>query len=240
QIEEFHYDEEANVTFEPWFARYEDLFAQDASRLDDAAKVRLLGRKLGAGEYARFANYILPRAPRDLSFEEMVKKLILLFGKTESTLRKRYNFLSMTKLRTEDLLTFTGRVKRACAQFEFSSMTEEQFQCLVLVCVSACIRFKLEVISKGTSGTMSVIPNRSEGVLKPSLVPRVGFAEHPIGLVTVPTEPTSVVIVDVRAIERGSATRLADAEDDRGSIVVVQYHPGWCAACNRNGNLWEY
>nr|XP_049464977.1 uncharacterized protein K02A2.6-like [Anopheles coluzzii] len=133
-ITEFHHDAEANITFESWYARYDDLFSQDASRLDDAAKVRLLGRKLGAGEYARFTNFILPRAPRDLSFSEMVEKLTVLFGKMESTLSKRYKCLSITKSRSEDLLSFTGRVNRACVDFEFASMTEEQFKCLVLVC----------------------------------------------------------------------------------------------------------
>ncbi|XP_058116009.1 uncharacterized protein K02A2.6-like [Anopheles ziemanni] len=52
-ITEFRYEAESDVTFGAWFARYEDLFAQDASRLDDAAKVRLLIRKLGPAEYAR-------------------------------------------------------------------------------------------------------------------------------------------------------------------------------------------
>ncbi|XP_052895504.1 uncharacterized protein LOC128302731 [Anopheles moucheti] len=133
-ITEFHYDADAGVTFESWYARYDDLFAQDAARLDDASKVRLLGRKLGAAEHARFINYILPRSARDFAFSEMVEKLKMLFGKMESTLCKRFKCFNTTKTRDEDLLAFTCRVNRACVEAEFSSMTEEQFKCLVLVC----------------------------------------------------------------------------------------------------------
>ena len=64
-ISEFRYDAESGATFKAWFERYEDLFLRDASRLDDGAKVRLLGRKLGTVEHARYTSFILPRAPRD-------------------------------------------------------------------------------------------------------------------------------------------------------------------------------
>lgn len=37
-ITEFNFDEH-NLTFEMWYARYEDLFEVDAAKLDDAAKV---------------------------------------------------------------------------------------------------------------------------------------------------------------------------------------------------------
>ncbi|XP_052895733.1 uncharacterized protein K02A2.6-like [Anopheles moucheti] len=133
-ISEFRYDPEAGLTFESWYARYIDLFQEDASRLDDAAKVRLLGRKLGTAEHARFSNFILPRVPRDFSFSEMVEKLTVLFGKMESVLSKRFKCFNISKTRTEDLLAFTCRVNKACVEAEFSSMTEEDFKCLILVC----------------------------------------------------------------------------------------------------------
>ncbi|XP_035901058.1 uncharacterized protein K02A2.6-like [Anopheles stephensi] len=133
-ISEFRYDPEAGITFASWYTRYVDLFREDASRLDDAAKVRLLGRKLGTAEHARFSNFILPRAPRDFTFNEMVDKLSVLFGKMESVLSKRFKCFNITKMRTEDLLAFTCRVNKACVDAEFSSMTEEDFKCLILVC----------------------------------------------------------------------------------------------------------
>nr|XP_040226826.2 uncharacterized protein K02A2.6-like [Anopheles coluzzii] len=133
-IAEFRYEAESGVSFEAWFTRYEDLFAKDASRLGDEAKVRLLVRKLGTPEHARYISYILPRSPRDLSFEETVDKLTALFGCRESLLSKRYRCLQICKKRTEDLIAFSCRVNRACVEFQFASMNEETFKCLMLVC----------------------------------------------------------------------------------------------------------
>ncbi|XP_041774515.1 uncharacterized protein K02A2.6-like [Anopheles merus] len=52
-ITEFRFEAEAGITFEAWYSRYEDLFINDAARIDDSAKVRLLMRKLGAMEHER-------------------------------------------------------------------------------------------------------------------------------------------------------------------------------------------
>ncbi|XP_035895367.1 uncharacterized protein LOC118516598 isoform X3 [Anopheles stephensi] len=80
-ITEFRFEAEAGLTFEAWYSRYEDLFVSDAARIDDAAKVRMLMRKLGSMEHERYVNYILPRNPRDLTFEATVEKLKAIFGK---------------------------------------------------------------------------------------------------------------------------------------------------------------
>ncbi|XP_035895370.1 uncharacterized protein LOC118504676 isoform X6 [Anopheles stephensi] len=50
-ITEFRFEAEAGLTFEAWYSRYEDLFVSDAARIDDAAKVRMLMRKLGSMEH---------------------------------------------------------------------------------------------------------------------------------------------------------------------------------------------
>ena len=57
---EFRFDAESGVMFDAWYSRYEDLFANDASRLDDRAKTWLLVHKLGTAEHERFMNFILP------------------------------------------------------------------------------------------------------------------------------------------------------------------------------------
>ncbi|XP_054731489.1 uncharacterized protein K02A2.6-like [Anastrepha obliqua] len=41
-ITEFVYDPELNLTFETWYARYEDLFLVDANKLDEAAKASIV------------------------------------------------------------------------------------------------------------------------------------------------------------------------------------------------------
>ncbi|XP_040158056.1 uncharacterized protein K02A2.6-like [Anopheles arabiensis] len=133
-ISEFRYEAESDVTFSAWFSRYDDLFKQDASRLDDAAKVRLLVRKLGTTEHSRYTSFILPRVPRDVSFQDTVSILSSLFGRAESLVSKRYKCMKLTKAQSEDILTFICRVNRSCVDYQFSSMSENQFKCLTLVC----------------------------------------------------------------------------------------------------------
>ncbi|CAH8577341.1 unnamed protein product [Schistosoma rodhaini] len=83
-IAEFHYDPDANVTFDMWFRRYEDLFKFDFANQDDAWKVRLLLRKLGASELDRYSNLILPLNPCDRSFADTVQTLGQHFGDKKS------------------------------------------------------------------------------------------------------------------------------------------------------------
>ncbi|VDQ03246.1 unnamed protein product [Trichobilharzia regenti] len=52
-ISQFNYNPDANVTFDTWYQRYEDLFTVDFASQDDAWKVRVLLRKLGPAEYER-------------------------------------------------------------------------------------------------------------------------------------------------------------------------------------------
>lgn len=133
-ITEFRYDVDGNVTFASWYSRYEDLFTEDASRLDDDAKVRLLLRKLGISEHERYASFILPQKPGALSFAMTVEKLTSLFGAKQSVVSKRYRCLQATKLPTEDYTTYGCRINKLCVEFELSKMTEEQFKCLMFVC----------------------------------------------------------------------------------------------------------
>ncbi|VDP08721.1 unnamed protein product [Heligmosomoides polygyrus] len=51
---------EADVTFEAWYRRHEDIFTIDAQRLDGAILVRLLLHKLDAAAYEKYVNNILP------------------------------------------------------------------------------------------------------------------------------------------------------------------------------------
>ena len=53
-ISTFSYDPDAGLTFENWFQRYEDVFRVELSGNGDAQNVRLLLRKLGATEHAKY------------------------------------------------------------------------------------------------------------------------------------------------------------------------------------------
>ncbi|XP_062711287.1 uncharacterized protein K02A2.6-like [Aedes albopictus] len=133
-ISEFSFDPENGTTFEKWFARYADLFESDARSLDDAAKVRLLLRKLDTASHSRYVNYILPKLPRDVSFADTVKTLTKIFGKQTSVFNKRYQCLQLVKSETDDIISYGGKVNRACEEFEFQDLKIDQFKCLIFVC----------------------------------------------------------------------------------------------------------
>ncbi|XP_040157579.1 uncharacterized protein K02A2.6-like [Anopheles arabiensis] len=133
-IMEFRFDPEAGITFRTWFSRYEELFNEDACRLSDAAKVRLLLRKLGAAEHDRYLSFILPLRSSEFSFKETIAKLAVLFDVQESLISKRYKCLQLTRKPEEDLLTYACRVNKSCVEFELSKLDEEQLKCLLFVC----------------------------------------------------------------------------------------------------------
>ncbi|KER24112.1 hypothetical protein T265_08154 [Opisthorchis viverrini] len=132
-ITEFNLDAESGRTFESWFKKYEDMFQTDFAQFDDAWKVQLLLRKLGTAEHDRFTNFILPKLPRDLGFADAVKILAQIFGEQSSLFNIRYQCLKITKRDTEDFITYAGVVNRECERFQLSSMTEDQFKCLIFV-----------------------------------------------------------------------------------------------------------
>lgn len=133
-IKEFRFDADAGVTFDAWFSRYDDLFEQDAARLNDAAKVRLLLRKLGIPEHERYISSILPREPKHFGFADTVAKLKALFSIKESVVSRRYKCLQVSKSPTEDHVGYACRVNKLCVGFDIGKLTEDQFKCLVYVC----------------------------------------------------------------------------------------------------------
>ncbi|XP_053698478.1 uncharacterized protein K02A2.6-like [Sabethes cyaneus] len=133
-ITEFHYDPEANLTFDHWFSRHEDAFRVDAASLDDPAKVRLLLRKLSDKTHAEYTNHILPKQPRQCNFDETVEKLKELFGAHVSTFCKRYRCLTLSKNASDDFQSYAGRVNRLCEDFNVASCSIDDFKCLIFVC----------------------------------------------------------------------------------------------------------
>lgn len=131
---DFSYDPENSVTFQNWYLRYADWFEVDAAHLDDAAKVRLLLRKLDTTAHSRYINFILPKQPKELSFSETKKVLENIFDRQMSLLNIRYNCLKITKKSEEDYISYACVVNRQCEEFQLSKLTNNQFKCLMFVC----------------------------------------------------------------------------------------------------------
>nr|VZI07947.1 unnamed protein product [Spirometra erinaceieuropaei] len=113
RITEFLYDPQAHITFESWYKRYEDLFSVDLAAQDDAWKVRLLLRKLGAAEYERYANFILLKYPREVAFKDTVETLSQIFGEQSSLFNTRFQCLQLCKRDSDDFITYAGIVNRS-------------------------------------------------------------------------------------------------------------------------------
>nr|VZI50842.1 unnamed protein product [Spirometra erinaceieuropaei] len=133
-IPEFLYDPQAHITFDSWYKRYEDLFSVDLAAQDDAWKVRLLLRKLGPAEYERYANFILPKNPREVAFKDTVQTLSQIFGEQSSLFNTRFQCLQLCKRDSDDFITYAGIVNRECGRFQLGSLTEDQFKCLIFIC----------------------------------------------------------------------------------------------------------
>ncbi|VDP34555.1 unnamed protein product [Schistosoma mattheei] len=131
---EFNFDGVAGVTFESWFKEYEDLFYIDLCKLDDASKVRILLRKLGTVEHELYSNFILPKNPRDFSVCDTVKTISRIFGEQSSLFNIRYHCLKLMKEPGDDWVKHAGTVNRECERSRLSSMSEDQFKCLVFIC----------------------------------------------------------------------------------------------------------
>nr|VZI00034.1 unnamed protein product [Spirometra erinaceieuropaei] len=133
-ITEFLYDPQAHITFDSWYKRYEDLFSVDLAAQDDAWKARLLLRKLGAVEHERYANFILPKNPREVAFKDTVETLSQIFGEQSSLFNTRFQCLQLCKRDSDDFIPYAGIVNRECGRFQLCSLTEDQFKCLIFIC----------------------------------------------------------------------------------------------------------
>ena len=133
-ISEFSFDTNKGITFGVWYNRHEDIFLVEGKDLDDAARVRLLLRKLNPVAYEKYAAYILPKNVRDNSFEQSVKTLKDMFGFQDSIFSLRYNCFKLVKTPQEDIISYAARVNQVCEQSQIFDMSPDQFKCLVFVC----------------------------------------------------------------------------------------------------------
>ena len=128
---EFTFDLESNSTFENWYNKYKDLFTMDARNLDDAAKVRLLLRKLDTTAHAKYLDVLLPDPPSNFTFAQTTEKLTKLFSRHKSLFNMRYKCLQTVKKEEMDIISYQATVNKACEEFKLSQLSSDQFKCLI-------------------------------------------------------------------------------------------------------------
>lgn len=133
-IQEFDFDPDGAIFFNDWYAGYEDVFKEYGRRLDEAAKVRLLLRKLSISVHEKYVNSILPKHPRDFKLDETVSKLKKLFGRQKSIFHARYQCLLYFKNEADDFTSYAAMVNKHCEAFQLSKLSSDQFKALRFIC----------------------------------------------------------------------------------------------------------
>ena len=132
-ITEFNYNPESGSTFPAYFRRYENIFVNRCSTWTEQQKVSLLLQKLGTEENTKYSNFILPKKPEEVSFEETINCLSSIFGERNSVFHTRYKCLNIVKGEDEDFVTYAGNVNKQCELFRLQDLTPNAFKCLLFV-----------------------------------------------------------------------------------------------------------
>ena len=130
-IETFEYQPNEDISFEAYFRRYEDIYANDCKNWSDSKKVRLLTRKLDTAKHTRFINYILLRITNEPTFQEAVKLLTDLFSPKTSLFHKRWKCLNLVREENEDFTVFVAKVNKGCNDFKLIELSADSFKCHV-------------------------------------------------------------------------------------------------------------
>lgn len=127
--------------FLPYYRRYEEIFKEDCKGLDKRKKknVRHLLCKPTLSETKKYCNFIPPKKPLEICFEESIKILI----DDNSMKRARYStyvqhMLGMSKLKKKnyengDFVTYDGIVNKVCEKFKLGELFPDVFKCLMFV-----------------------------------------------------------------------------------------------------------
>ena len=132
-IGEFVYKPDEEVTFGKYFRRCEEIFQKDCETWSDGKKVQLLLGKFSDVEHEKYANFILPRHSREISFLKLIQILTKIFRERCLLFNTRRQFLNLTKKENEDYSTFARIVNRECEKFRLSQITPNMFKCLIFV-----------------------------------------------------------------------------------------------------------
>lgn len=120
-------------TFTQWYSKHESVFTKDSFELSDAARTRLLLRKLSQEAYDKYVNLILPTTPESLTFDASVEKLKSIFSDTKTQFQLRYDCLNVERQDNEDIVTYGARINVLCENFKISTVTPDQFKSLMFV-----------------------------------------------------------------------------------------------------------
>ncbi|XP_055615101.1 uncharacterized protein K02A2.6-like [Toxorhynchites rutilus septentrionalis] len=85
--------------------------------------------------YSRYTDlFDKDAAPKDFTFQQTIEKFKTIFGATTSIFHRRYQCLQTSKDDSDDFVSYSCKVNKACWNFKLDDLTEEQFKTLIFVC----------------------------------------------------------------------------------------------------------
>ncbi|EYC05663.1 hypothetical protein Y032_0081g1511 [Ancylostoma ceylanicum] len=132
RIEKFSFDTERDRSFDLWYKRFEDVFDNDCSDLDDKEKTRLLVSRLDEDSHQLFCGSISPRLPSDLTWIEAIATLERLFRSAKTLFRRRFECF-MIQYEHKDFNTYEALVRTRCMDAKLDSIDFDRLQWLLYV-----------------------------------------------------------------------------------------------------------
>ncbi|BHF74150.1 hypothetical protein SprV_0401723400 [Sparganum proliferum] len=181
----------------------------------------------GPAEHERYANFILPKNPREVTFKDTVQTLSQIFGDQSSLFNTRFQCLQLRKRDSDDFITYADIVNRECGRFQLGSLTEDQFKCLICICglqspTDADIRTRL--LSK-------VHQNNSVTLQELAAVPN---ADQPQARLCNDSEPYRILLSPYGHIDQIASCYAAQASvqgeisaSSLSALWRVAFPPGW-------------
>ncbi|XP_046748866.1 uncharacterized protein LOC124412792 [Diprion similis] len=119
------------VEFAPAIQTWEDYIEQfefylEANNITEASKKRsTLLTAVGVRIYPTIKSLILPKAPKEVSYEEIVAKCTAHFGKTTNELLSRIHFHKRDQLEDESLQDFVHELRKLAQDCKFGGRTQK-------------------------------------------------------------------------------------------------------------------
>lgn len=133
RIDTFRYLPEEDETFDVWYNRYGTILEEDGNSLDEAARVRLLVGKLGASEFRKYSDTMLPRGPYADTYGNILAHLRNIFAPTKTLFTKRYDCFQTKQELGQALHDFYATVNAKCEKAQMP-IDSDTMKCLIFIC----------------------------------------------------------------------------------------------------------
>jgi len=132
-VEVFEDDSSKPDAFSQWEKRFSFSMDVSAPNLPDAEKAKFLLTRLSASSFQEYSRSCLPAEVTAFDYATTVRRLQELFSTGQSIWLNRYDCLRSVRQEGEDFKTFINRLKSQIRDFKFTTLNEQQFNCLVLL-----------------------------------------------------------------------------------------------------------